>query len=213
MLDDARAIVQDRCIAQDAANGYIWRKVGDRALPETPETAPTFASALERLMTSRGLSQAALARGLGVWDANVGRWRRGGGIEIENVRKIAEFFGVDALPLEQLAGYRDRSLPVTGDTSVRIDPQMKALLDAEIAETHEELSGVEPQFWPIILDAGRVARQAAARIARMAAPQSISDASGQSNSAKALKASQLKRGHSSSQGQPQSGGLLLGATV
>lgn len=175
-------------------------------MPENPKEQPTFASVLESLMAGRGLNQAALARGLGVWDANVGRWRKGGGIEIENVRKIADFFGVDRGHLEQLAGYGDSTPSSTDDSAGTIDPTIAALLDAERAETHEELASIEQRFWPIILEAGRVARKAAVEIARMAtAGQSIGTPKSQVISKPRRRGRNLSDSGQTPSGQPEAG--------
>lgn len=128
----------------------------------------TFAQALEELMKARGLSQAALSRRTGFYEANIGRWRRGGGIEIDNVRKLADFFGVDRTDLERLAGYGDSASTSANASDPPVDPQLSALLDAERAEAHAELAGIPPTFWPAILEARRLAGKAAARIARIA---------------------------------------------
>ncbi len=82
-------------------------------MPDEPARQPTFAEFFENLRLARGLNQAQLARELGVWDGNVGRWRKGQGIEIENVRKIADWAGVDRSYLERLAGYGDRAVSLT----------------------------------------------------------------------------------------------------
>lgn len=177
-------------------------------MPE-PTSNVQFAGFFNALLESAGLSGAQAARRLGVAQSQVSRWRRGeGGITLENLERIAKEFSIDRSTLEQLAGFRDTYGAATQDTA---DQEIKALLDAERAETHEELKGVEPQFWPIIIEAGRVARQAAAKVARMAAPQSISDPSSLPNSATANRHGELKRGGDRASGKPKSGGYLLAA--
>ncbi len=59
------------------------------------DTDASFADALERLRLERGLSPAQLARALKEYEGNVSRWRNGKGIDLLNVRKIADFFGAD----------------------------------------------------------------------------------------------------------------------
>jgi transcriptional regulator with XRE-family HTH domain len=124
-----------------------------------------FAEQLKRLMESRGLSQAALARELGVYDTNVKRWRSGTGIEIENVRKIADYFGVDREWLERLAGYGDNRPSFTEGT---INPEIAAMYDADRAALEDELHGIPSKFWPAIFSAQRTARRLAVELARAA---------------------------------------------
>jgi transcriptional regulator with XRE-family HTH domain len=127
-------------------------------MPER-DPQPTFAEVLERLMATRGLSQAKIASALGVYDGNVRRWRTGKGIEIENVWKIADYFGVDRGYLERLAGYGDNSPAVTIDSAS--DPEIEALLDAERADMKDELRGIPEAFRTVILNAQRSARRVA----------------------------------------------------
>ncbi len=74
-------------------------------MPRKQRPSPEFGATVTALMQQRGLTQNALATELGVYGSDVGRWRKGGGISIENVRLMAQFFGVDADMLEGLAGY------------------------------------------------------------------------------------------------------------
>lgn len=129
------------------------------------ETPATFAQVLQGLMTARGLSQAKLAEALGVWDGNVRRWRTGGGIEIENVWKIADYFGVDRNYMARLAGYPDNLLSGAQDT---VSPEMAALADAERADLLAELQNFPPSFWEAILYTQRAGRRLAVDVARKA---------------------------------------------
>lgn len=132
-------------------------------MPDTPST--TFAQTLEGLMLARGLSQAKLAEALGVYDGNVRRWRTGKGIEIENVWKIADYFGVERAALEQLAGYGDNSLSLTKDN---VSPDIAAMLDSERAAVAKDLSSIPPAFHTSVLNAQRVARRLAIDLANAA---------------------------------------------
>ena len=61
---------------------------------------------LEATMRSRGLSQAQLARSLGVGEAQVSRWRRGLAVPtVRSLQRLAETLGVARTTLEELAGY------------------------------------------------------------------------------------------------------------
>jgi transcriptional regulator with XRE-family HTH domain len=131
-----------------------------------PEPSPaTFAQVLQGLMTARGLTQAKLAEALGVWDGNIRRWRTGGGIEIENVWKLADFFGVDRNYMARLAGYPDNLLSGAPDT---VSPEMAAIADAERADLLAELRNFPPQFWDAILFTQRAGRRLAVDVARKA---------------------------------------------
>jgi transcriptional regulator with XRE-family HTH domain len=71
---------------------------------------PDFAAQLDALRRQRGLNQRELAEGIGAWESDVSRWLRGGGISLESVRSLADFFGVDRALLEHLAGYSTSQL-------------------------------------------------------------------------------------------------------
>jgi transcriptional regulator with XRE-family HTH domain len=77
------------------------------AVPRAARRYPEFAALLNQLMTSRGLSQAQLARDLDQYDGTVMRWRQGQGIELVNVHLLADYFGVERDYLARLAGYGD----------------------------------------------------------------------------------------------------------
>lgn len=117
-------------------------------------------------MQSRGLSQAKLAAAIGVYDGNVKRWRSGKGIEIENVWKLADYFGIERSYLEQLAGYGDNHISLAQDTT--IDPGIAALYDAERAAVEQDLSNIPPNFHHAILTAQQNARRLAIELAQAA---------------------------------------------
>src|ERR1700704_4914943 len=65
-----------------------------------------FAGWLQASMLSRGLSQAQLARSVGVADTQVSRWRRGQVVPtVQYLQRLADTFGVERATLEQLVGY------------------------------------------------------------------------------------------------------------
>ncbi|HET7036124.1 MAG TPA: helix-turn-helix transcriptional regulator [Thermomicrobiaceae bacterium] len=61
---------------------------------------------LEATLRTRGLSQAQLARELGVAETQVSRWRRGLAVPtVQSLQRLAEALAVPRTALEQLAGY------------------------------------------------------------------------------------------------------------
>ncbi|MGN6674593.1 MAG: helix-turn-helix domain-containing protein [Thermomicrobiales bacterium] len=65
-----------------------------------------FAAWLNLLMERQGLSQAELARTIGVADAQVSRWRRGQVVPtVRSLQRIADTFAVPRGTLDHLAGY------------------------------------------------------------------------------------------------------------
>ena len=71
-----------------------------------------FAAWLNLLMERQGLSQAELARTIGVADAQVSRWRRGQVVPtVRSLQRIADTFAVPRGTLDHLAGYPTGELP------------------------------------------------------------------------------------------------------
>ena len=65
-----------------------------------------FGRWLSSTMDSRGLSQAEVARAVGVADAQVSRWRRGQVVPtVHYLQRIAEALDVPRVDLDRLAGY------------------------------------------------------------------------------------------------------------
>lgn len=115
-------MAQVRCLARYAQK-RVWCVRESHLRMADEVSAESFGQLLERLMQGRGLNQAQLARELGTWDGNIRRWRNGSGIEIDNVRRIADFFGVDRGTLERLAGYGDSQDSIAKD---RVDAEREA---------------------------------------------------------------------------------------
>src|SRR5690348_2893191 len=91
-----------------------------------------FAGWLEASMRSRGLTQAQLARSLGVADTQLSRWRRGQVVPtLPYLQRLADAFGVQRMTLDELLG-----LPVayaSGDKDGNPDPHLEAELQAHQA--------------------------------------------------------------------------------
>jgi transcriptional regulator with XRE-family HTH domain len=70
------------------------------------EERERFAGWLASTMHSRGLTQAQLARSVGVADTQVSRWRRGQVVPtVQYLQRLADTFGVDRATLDRLVGY------------------------------------------------------------------------------------------------------------
>lgn len=108
-----------------------------------------FARWLNATMQSRGLSQAAVARDLGVADAQVSRWRRGQVIpSVRYLQQLATTFDVPRTRLEYMAGYPTEAPPEG------TDPAADAELDALASHFRETLETRLPaELWRAYADA------------------------------------------------------------
>src|SRR5437773_1028034 len=96
-------------------------------------------------MRARGLSQAELARIVGVADAQVSRWRRGHVVPtVRYLQRIAESLDVPRVRLDVLAGY-----PVEEADADSANPERDAELQAHEATIRRLLEERVPQeLWP-----------------------------------------------------------------
>ena len=113
------------------------------------EERQPFARWLNATMQSRGLSQAAVARDLGVADAQVSRWRRGQVTpSMRYLHQLATTFDVPRARLEYMAGYPADAPPE------ETDPAVDAELDALAAHFRELLeTRVPAELWRTYADA------------------------------------------------------------
>ena len=94
------------------------------------EPESLFARWLNTVMQSHSLSQADVARTLGVADTQVSRWRRGQVVpSVRYLQQIADVFGVPRTTLDRLAGYPVSELPAPLLRASR-DPAEDAALQA-----------------------------------------------------------------------------------
>lgn len=94
------------------------------------KSSSPFAQWLSAMMESRGLSQAEVAREVGVADVQVSRWRRGQVTpSVRYLQRIADTFDVPRVRLEHMAGYPGGGGAERVD-GVRIDPELEAELQA-----------------------------------------------------------------------------------
>jgi transcriptional regulator with XRE-family HTH domain len=112
-----------------------------------------FGSWLEASMRSRGLTQAQLARSVGVADTQVSRWRRGQVVPtVQYLQRLADAFGVQRIALDQLVG-----LPVAqarqSDTAGG-DPEVEAELQAHQARLRHVMQSRLPRsMWRAYIEA------------------------------------------------------------
>src|SRR5438067_1614214 len=115
-----------------------------------------FGGWLEASMRSRGLTQAQLARSVGVADTQVSRWRRGQVVPtVQYLQRIADTFGIDRVTLDQLVG-----IPVAqagtagGGGGEALEPEVEAELQAYQARLREVLQRRLPrQMWRAYMEA------------------------------------------------------------
>ncbi len=110
------------------------------------ENEKQFAAWLDTTLRNRGLSQAELARQVGVADAQVSRWRRGQVVPtVRYLQQIADVMGVQRVTLDRLAGY-----PVVGyaESTVGSDPAVEAEIEELETRFGQTLRDkVPPQLW------------------------------------------------------------------
>ena len=85
-----------------------------------------FAGWLQASMHTRGLTQAQLARTVGVADTQISRWRRGQVVPtLQYLQRLADTFGIERMTLDQLVG-----LPVAQAAGQGMEPEVEAELQA-----------------------------------------------------------------------------------
>jgi transcriptional regulator with XRE-family HTH domain len=120
-----------------------------------------FAHWLNLTMERRGLSQADLAREVGVADAQVSRWRRGRVIPtVRSLQRIADTLGVPRATLDSLAGYPTGEWP--GDAPEEGgDPALQAELQVYQAWYRQLLEQQVPRgLWRVYAESCAALAQA-----------------------------------------------------
>jgi transcriptional regulator with XRE-family HTH domain len=109
-----------------------------------------FAGWLDASMRSRGMTQAQLARSVGVADTQVSRWRRGQVVPtLPYLQRLADTFGVARLTLDELVG-----LPVAQARDASADPELEAELQAHQARLREVMQSKLPRsMWRAYVEA------------------------------------------------------------
>jgi transcriptional regulator with XRE-family HTH domain len=111
-----------------------------------------FAGWLSTSMSSRGLSQAQLARAVGVADTQVSRWRRGQVLPtVQYLQRIADTFGVQRTTLDRLVGFpvAEAAMPAA-DSDADVEAELQVLL----ARLRESMQRRLPRsMWRAYVDA------------------------------------------------------------
>ena len=130
-----------------------------------------FAGWLEASMRSRGLTQAQLARSVGVADTQVSRWRRGQVVPtLQYLQRLADTFGVERVTLDELVG-----LPVA-QARLDTDPELEAELAAHQARFRQTLQSKLPRaMWRAYVDACVALADGLGASARRVVRQSIEE--------------------------------------
>ena len=125
------------------------------------EEGRRFAHWLNLTMERRGLSQADLAREVGVADAQVSRWRRGRVIPtVRSLQRIADTFGVPRATLDSLAGYPTAERP-EGAPEEGGDPALQAELQVYQAWYRQLLEQQVPRsLWRVYVESCAALAQA-----------------------------------------------------
>jgi transcriptional regulator with XRE-family HTH domain len=88
----------------------------------------TLAEAIEATRLAKNIHPAEAARQMGVTATQLSRWRRGGGISIDQLAKVATWMAVPLGELQVLAGFPAPSaIDMSSDVS---DPRLQAIADA-----------------------------------------------------------------------------------
>ena len=99
-------------------------------------------------MHSRGLTQAQLARTVGVADTQVSRWRRGQVVPtVQYLQRLADTFGVQRITLDELVG-----LPIAQAPGA--EPELEAELQAHQARLRKVMQDRLPrEMWQAYTEA------------------------------------------------------------
>lgn len=104
-------------------------------------------------MRSRGLTQAQLARSVGVADTQISRWRRGQVVpSVQYLQRLADTFGVERITLDELVGLPVAQAREAGKRAS--DPELEAELQAHQARLRETMEAKLPrQMWRAYVEA------------------------------------------------------------
>ena len=112
-----------------------------------------FPAWLELTMRARGMSQAQLARSMGVGETQVSRWRRGLAVPtVHSLQRLAETFGVPRATLDRLAGYPTgtATLMLQAESTENESDSELAAFQAMLAELMEQR--VPRELWHVYVE-------------------------------------------------------------
>src|SRR5215216_1229982 len=119
---------------------------------DAPPPGKRFGGWLQASMSSRGLTQAQLARTVGVADTQVSRWRRGQVVPtVQYLQRLADTFGIERVALDRLVG-----LPVAqaGGPPGSGEPELEAELQAHQARLRDVMQRRLPRsMWRAYVEA------------------------------------------------------------
>jgi len=112
-----------------------------------------FGGWLEASMRSHGLTQAQLARSVGVADTQVSRWRRGQVVPtLPYLQRLADTFGIQRMTLDQLVGLPVAQARQGGDEAA--EPELEAELQAYQARLRQAMQNKLPRsMWRAYVEA------------------------------------------------------------
>src|ERR1051326_3287374 len=141
-------------------------------MSDPPGGTRRFSGWLESSMRSRGMTQAQLARSVGVADTQVSRWRRGQVVPpLQYLQRLADTFGVERMTLDELVG-----LPVAQAREGTADPEVEAELQAHQARLREVMQSRLPRtMWRAYVEACVALADGLSSSARRALSQSLRD--------------------------------------
>jgi transcriptional regulator with XRE-family HTH domain len=134
-----------------------------------------FAGWLQASMHHRGLTQAQLARSVGVADTQISRWRRGQVVPtLQYLQRLADTFGIERITLDQLVG-----LPVAqaAGSGAGTDPEVEAELQALQARLRAAMQTRLPRsMWRAYVEACVALADGLSTSTRRVVSQSIGEA-------------------------------------
>ena len=118
-----------------------------------PPPRAGFATWLQASMRSYGLTQAQLARSVGVADTQISRWRRGQVVPtVQYLQRLADTFGVQRLTLDRLVGLPVAESNASGPAPA--NPELEAELQAHQARLRQVMRERLPRgMWRAYVEA------------------------------------------------------------